>query len=112
MPGVKWARTAQQIGVRSFVSPKIETWGSIGNGSITNVYPISTTTQATQSVKANVMGYQLGANYWMSKRTNLYAIYGINNTSNAAYPTNSSGTATNPVSNGVSAYALGVRHTF
>jgi len=112
MPGVKWARTAQQIGVRSFVSPKIETWGSIGNGSITNVYPISTTTQATQSVKANVMGYQLGANYWMSKRTNLYAIYGMNNTSNAAYPTNSSGSATNPVSNGVSAYALGVRHTF
>ncbi len=69
-------------------------------------------TQATQSVKANVMGYQLGAKYWMSKRTNLYAIYGMNNTSNAAYPTNSSGSATNPVSNGVSAYALGVRHTF
>jgi predicted porin len=109
---VYWARTAQQIGVRSFVTPTIETWASGGNGSITNSYSISTTNANTQNVKANIQGYQLGANYWMSKRTNLYAIYGMNNTSNAAYPTTTSGTATNPVSNGVSAYALGLRHTF
>jgi len=109
---VYWKRNAQQIGVRSFVTPTIETWASGGNGSITNSYSISTTNSNTQNVKANIQGYQLGANYWMSKRTNLYAIYGMNNTSNAAYPTTTSGTATNPVSNGVSAYALGLRHTF
>ena len=65
-------RTAQEIGVRGYATKTIEYWGSIGNGRY-QIYGASNPT-------ANIVGYQLGSNYWMSKRTNLYAIYGQNNT--------------------------------
>jgi len=93
-------RTAQQIGVRSKITPKIETWASIGNGSVTYY----------DTNKANMMGYQLGANYLLSKRTNLYAIYGVQSTSNAAITTGS--TPVNTTSYNASSGAIGVRHTF
>jgi predicted porin len=86
-------RTAQEIGVRSFITPKIEGWASAGNGRF-SAYGSSQPT-------ANIVGYQLGSNYWMSKRTNLYAIYGQNgtsSTSNGAYNANQ--------------YSIGARHTF
>jgi predicted porin len=109
-------RTAQQIGVRSYVTPTIETWASIGMGKATNAYdvPGTGTRYATQSGSANINGYQLGANYYLSKRTNLYGIYGQNGMSNVAYPITVAGStaASNAVSSNQSAFALGVRHTF
>jgi len=43
----------------------------------------------------------------LSKRTNLYAIYGQERTSNQSYTSGA-----NPVSYNANNYALGVRHTF
>jgi len=87
-------RTAQQIGVRSNITKTVEAWGSIGNGRFA-AYGVSNPT-------VNFSGYQLGANYWLSKRSNLYAIYGASNTG-----TSQTGTYYNGQQ-----YALGVRHTF
>ncbi len=114
--GLYIKRTAQQIGVRGFVTPKIETWASAGMGKVTGSYdvPGAGVVLASQSAAANISAYQLGANYWLSKRTNLYGIYGVSSMSNVAYPTTVAGsTATsNSVSSNQSAYAVGVRHTF
>ena len=87
-------RTAQQIGVRGNVTKKVEAWGSVGNGR----YNAFGTNQAT----ANFTAYQLGANYWMSKRTNLYAIAGSTQTSSTSTTGSLSGNM----------YAVGARHTF
>ena len=92
-------RTAQQIGVRAFVTPKIETWVSGGTGRYTG------TNAGTVSVGAptmNFTGYQLGTNYWLSKRTNMYGIFGSTQTSSA----------TGVAAEGGSSYGVGVRHTF
>ncbi len=92
-------RSAQQIGVRGYMTKTIEGWASVGNGSwraFGNSQPTS-----------NFVGYQLGSNYWLSKRTNLYAIYGAQNFSNATVSSTSGSTSANLVN-----YALGVRHTF
>jgi predicted porin len=112
-------RTAQQVGVRSFVTPTIESWASIGTGKVTNSYYATTATGAitnggTNVVGANLSGWQLGTNYYLSKRTNLYAIYGIQQTGNAVYPTSVSGATANinANSNNISSYAVGMRHTF
>jgi predicted porin len=86
-------RTAQEIGVRSFITPKIEGWASVGNGRFSGF--------GNSSPTANITGYQLGSNYWMSKRTNLYAIYGQNGTS-----------STTAGSFNASQYSIGARHTF
>jgi hypothetical protein len=87
-------RSAQEIGVRSFITAKVEGWASVGNGRYT--------AYGNNNPTANIAGYQAGANYWLSKRTNLYAIYGQTGTTstsaNAAMNTNN--------------YAVGARHTF
>lgn len=88
------SRTAQQIGVRSFITPTVEAWASIGNGR----YRAFGASEPT----SNFNGWQLGSNYLLSKRTNLYAIYGQNNVSSS----------TNGTSAGGSSYGVGVRHTF
>jgi len=109
-------RTAQQIGVRSFVTPKIETWASGGIGKLTNSYAVQAAgaAQATQAVGQNLTAFQLGTNYWLSKRTNIYGIYGISKVANGVFPTTANGNtaAINAVSSQISAYAIGVRHTF
>jgi predicted porin len=90
-------RSAQQIGVRSFITPTVEAWASVGNGRYQSYGVNNPTAQFT--------GYQVGSNYWLSKRTNLYAIYGGFNTSTVTIGTgNYSANANN--------YAVGVRHTF
>jgi predicted porin len=95
-------RTAQQIGLRSFVTPKVEVWASGGLGryeaGIGNSVAATTTTRATQ----NFTGYQLGSNYLLSKRTNLYAIFGATQVSSSSVN----------ISEGGSSYGVGVRHTF
>jgi predicted porin len=88
------SRSGQQLGVRSFITPKIESWASIGNGTI-NAF------DATNS-SANFTAYQVGTNYILSKRTNLYAIYGATQVSSAS--------GISPA--GASSYGLGLRHTF
>jgi predicted porin len=90
------SRTAQQIGVRGFFTPKIEGWASGGTGRYDSF--------GASSPTVNFTGYQLGANYWLSKRTNLYTIFGSTQQS-------STGLAAQP-SLGANNYALGVRHTF
>jgi predicted porin len=91
-------RSAEQIGVRSYVTPTIEAWASAGLGRY-SAYGLNQPT-------ANFNAWQLGSNYWMSKRTNLYAIYGATTTSTYAP------TATTTASNSGQNYAVGVRHTF
>lgn len=86
-------RTAQEIGVRGYATKSIEGWASVGNGRYTS--------WGTTAPTANITGYQIGSNYWMSKRTNLYAIYGQNATS-----TTTVGSAS------VSQASVGIRHTF
>ncbi len=89
-------RTAQQIGVRSYITPVIESWAMIGNGR----YTAYGSTKPT----ANFNAWQLGSNYYLSKRTNLYAIYGqslTSSTSESSYAGAAGSTA-----------AVGIRHTF
>ena len=98
-------RTGEQIGVRSFITPTIEAWAQGGLGKMT--------AYGSTNPAANLTSWQVGSNYYLSKRTNLYAIYGQVGTSNVAY----SGTGTNvanqnPSSFNASNYAVGVRHTF
>ena len=90
-------RSAEQIGVRSFITPAVEAWASAGLGRVT-AFGVNQPT-------ANFNAWQLGSNYYLSKRTNLYAIYGATTTSNYAV---SGVTASNSAQN----YAIGVRHTF
>ena len=87
-------RAAQQIGVRGYVTKQVESWASVGNGK----YNAFGTNQAT----ANFTAYQVGSNYWMSKRTNLYAIVGSTQTSSTSQTGALSGNM----------YAAGVRHVF
>jgi predicted porin len=87
-------RTAEQLGVRSFITPTIEAWASAGMGRLTT-YGVNTPT-------ANFTAYQVGSNYWLSKRTNLYAAFGSAQTSNTSAQAGVSGNN----------YAVGVRHTF
>jgi hypothetical protein len=99
--GIYLKRSAEQIGVRSYITPTIEAWASAGLGRYT---AFSTATSAAPT--ANFNAWQLGSNYWLSKRTNLYAIYGATTTSNYATP------AGVTVSQSGQNYAVGVRHTF
>jgi len=90
-------RSAQQVGVRSFITPKVEGWASIGNG--------RDSAYGANSPTVNFNAWQLGTNYWLSKRTNLYGIYGQELTSSS----NSLGLNANQAA---SQFAVGVRHTF
>jgi predicted porin len=105
--GIYQKRSAEQIGVRSFITPTIEGWASAGVGTFTPM--------GLNQNSAHFNAWQLGSNYWLSKRTNLYAIYGQYAQSNATYSVyNSSGVASTPYNTSVNAntYAVGVRHTF
>jgi predicted porin len=87
-------RTAQQIGVRGNWTPKIESWASVGTGAYKSF--------GASAPTVNFNGYQLGTNYILSKRTNLYGIYGATNTGTSSAGSYYNGTQ----------YAVGVRHTF
>jgi predicted porin len=99
------SRTAQQIGVTAPITKTINVFASGGMGRMNNT--------GTNGPTANFTGWQLGSNYVLSKRTNLYAIYGASATSNAttgAYA--NSNTSTANTSWNQSSYAVGMRHTF
>jgi predicted porin len=96
-------RTAQEIGVRGNWTPKIESWASVGNGRIT--------TFGLSEPTANLTAWQIGSNYILSKRTNLYAIYGQSGTSNASNAVAGPTVGANQSYNSNN-YAIGMRHTF
>ena len=92
-------RSAQQIGVRSYITPVIESWAMIGNGRLTAF--------GTANPTSNFNAWQVGSNYYLSKRTNLYGIYGQSLTSSTG------GTTGNYIyGSGASQLAVGIRHTF
>jgi len=97
-------RTAQQIGVRGNWTPKIESWASAGTGRIAgqNLAQSAAAFRATTSATQNFTGYQIGTNYILSKRTNLYAIFGSTQVSSSSLA----------LSEGGSSYGIGARHTF
>lgn len=104
------SRSAQQIGVRGYATKTIEYWGSAGMGKYNAL--------GSGASSMNIGGFQLGSNYWLSKRTNLYAIYGQYYTSNQAtgtggYQRDVAITQTGAQASGnANNYAIGVRHTF
>jgi predicted porin len=97
------SRAAEQIGVRSYITPTVEAWASAGMGRYASYGPGNPT--------VNFNAWQLGSNYWLSKRTNLYAIYGQVNVTTGTYLQATTGSAAT-VNAGASNYAIGVRHTF
>jgi len=105
-------RSAQQIGVRAPITSVVTAWASAGTG---NINPTGST---GDNSKFN--GWQIGGDYNLSKRTNLYAIYGQTSTSNnqtGLYSANGAATASGALTAGqtsynASSYAVGVRHTF
>jgi predicted porin len=75
----------------------------VGNANLLVAY--STGSDDSSTIKTDKRGFQVGAVYNMSKRTNVYAVYGSGNAeSSSATVTNSKVTA--------SGTALGIRHTF
>jgi len=97
-------RSGEQIGVKSFITPTIEAWAQGGLGKYTTFAVPGTT---VNNPAANLTSWQIGSNYWLSKRTNLYAIYGQVGSSNVAVVNSA-----NPASFNASNYAIGMRHTF
>jgi predicted porin len=95
--------TAQQIGVRSNLTKTVNVFASVSTGAWENL--------GYDTAKANVNGYQLGTNYVLSKRTNLYAMMGNVSQSTAANSTINPTTAANTSFN-ANNYAIGMRHTF
>jgi predicted porin len=96
-----------EVGVKAPVTPVINVWASAMNGSVN-----SGTNNATQTgynftayqAHGDVRGFQLGTEYNLSKRTNLYAIYGQQSI------TGKDAAANDKIAS--SQYSLGVRHTF
>jgi len=100
--GVYLERTAQQIGVRGNWTPKIESWASAGTGRYQAQNAGALISAAGTSATQNFTGYQIGTNYILSKRTNLYGIFGSTQVSSSSVA----------VSEGGSSYGVGMRHTF
>jgi predicted porin len=98
--GEQLVRIAQQIGARGFWTPITESWASVGTGQYRN--PL---TSAGQSPTINFVGWQVGTNYYFSRTTNLYAIYGGETASSKTAQTYGSG-------NSGSSYGAGLRVIF
>lgn len=90
-------RTAQQIGVRGNIRSNIDAWLSVGNGKFDQYGSTNGSVPFT--------GYQIGSNYYLSKRTNLYGIFGSLQAQGNQQTTAGAASSKNM-------YALGVRHTF
>ncbi len=95
-------RSGQQIGVRGNLTKQIESWASVGNGQMTAGSGVQLSSAAATQASQNFTAYQIGTNYILSKRTNLYAIFGSTQVS----------TSSVNMSEGASSYGVGVRHTF
>ncbi len=93
------SRSAYQLGARSQLTPVISVYATYGLGK-------SSYAQAGTAY-ANFRTAQLGADYYLSKRTNLYVAYGSFNQSSP----NSAAVSTISSLSGMN-YATGIRHTF
>jgi predicted porin len=101
--------SANQIGVNSYVTPAIQVWASAAIGKYQPQGAFTTSGAPTYTPgNTNLNGYQLGSNYWLSKRTNLYAIYGQMAQSNQAFTSATTNTSSFNANN----YGIGIRHTF
>jgi predicted porin len=104
IPGQQFKRTAEQIGVRSYITPVIEAWAQAGAGKYTGAINAGTNAASPSLPVANFYTYQIGSNYYLSKRTNLYAAFGAYNAISNVQNNGLAGSGSN--------YAVGVRHTF
>jgi predicted porin len=95
------SRSAYQLGARSQLTPVISVYATYGLGK-------SSYFQGG-SAYANFRTMQIGSDYNLSKRTNLYVAYGAFNQSSDGTTTTTSGGYTGTSG---SNYAVGVRHTF
>jgi len=87
-------KTANQLAVSAPITKVINAWASYGQGKIKT---------ASQGTTYDFSGYQAGAQYHLSKRTSLYAIYGFaGQDAQAAGTTKYSDTQ----------YSIGARHSF
>ena len=87
-----------QFGVQAPISGALSGFASYGTGT-------RTLGAAADDMKFDNTALQLGTTYALSKRTQLYAIYGSQNLKGAT-------TATRGMTHKESQYALGVSHTF
>jgi len=102
--GQQLKRTAEQIGVRSYITPVIEAWAQAGTGRYTGAVTAGTSANSPSLPVANFFMYQIGSNYYLSKRTNLYAAFGAYNAISNVQNNGLAGAGSN--------YAVGLRHTF
>jgi predicted porin len=103
------SRSAYQIGVRSELTPVISAYATYGLGK-------SQYLGQGNLGNNNFRTFQIGTDYYLSKRTNLYVAYGSFNQSSAGgtVPVNGSTgnlAAANTAVSGAN-YAAGIRHTF
>ena len=108
-------RSATQIGVKGNLTPVVTAYATMGAGN---------SAYYGQSLATNKFrGFQVGVDYFLSKRTNLYVAGGgfnqsgngsaaLSATANSASPTNGSGTNAGMTGISASNYAVGIRHTF
>jgi predicted porin len=93
------SRGAYQLGARSQLTPTISVYATYGLG--------KSSYWAGNQAYANFRTMQVGSDYNLSKRTNLYVAYGsVNQSSNGA--TSGDGSTGTSAMN----YAAGIRHTF
>ena len=95
------SRSAYQLGARSQLTPVISVYATYGLGK--SSYAQSGTAYA------NFRTAQLGSDYYLSKRTNLYVAYGSFNQSS---PNSAASTVSAVSSVSGMNYAAGIRHTF
>jgi predicted porin len=100
--------TANQVGVNSYVTPAVEVFALAAFGKFQPEGAFSATNTVYTPGTTNLSGFQIGSNYWLSKRTNLYAIYGQMEQSNQSFVA----AGTNPYAYNINNYGIGVRHTF
>jgi len=99
--------TANQIGVNAYVTPTVQVWASAAIGKFQPEGAFAANGNVYTPGSTNLNAFQIGSNYWLSKRTNLYAIYGQAAQSNQAFVSGG-----NPISYNINNYGVGVRHTF
>jgi predicted porin len=94
------SRSAYQLGARSQLTPTISVYATYGLG--------KSSYAQYGTAYANFRTAQLGSDYYLSKRTNLYVAYGsANQSSNGATGATTGVTGVSSMN-----YAAGIRHTF
>ena len=93
--------------MNAYVTPTVQVWASAAIGKFQPEGGFAANGNVYTPGSTNLNAFQIGSNYWLSKRTNLYAIYGQAAQSNQAFVPGG-----NPISYNINNYGIGVRHTF